>query len=300
MNDVNWFFSTCAQTAGAIVAIVGGFLVTRLVSITSERSGLLQSLSIANRRLQVARDTETKLKKEATLQEERRFRNAIVSDIVEKDGFFDFELLLQRHHGFNLERDRMQQIAEDVSRSVRDAVSTLSQLSDRDLANCEFEEIALRIGDTLSSEERDIYQEVFWKKQRIARDKVRSPLDSALFIVPNIPPIPLKEYQVQAIEEAELKSQLKTATADVARAKLEINTIQEQLRRISAPKVLLPAWIILLYLSIVGVGIPLALLPVGACAVKWRTPVLVLVLIGIAALIIYFAWVIYRIRDSQR
>lgn len=294
MNDVNWFFSACAQTAGAIVAIVGGFLVTRLVSISSERTGLLQSLRAANHRLQVAQNTEIKLKKEAILQEERRFRDTIMPDIVEKGGFFDFKLLLQQHYEFNIERDRMRQIAEDVSRSVRDAVSTLSPLSDRDLANREFEEIALRLGDALPSKDRDIYQEVFRKKQQIARDKVWNTVDRIRNIVPNISPVSLI-HQVETPEEVELRRRLNTATDDVARAELEINTIREHLQRISTPKGLLPAWFILLYLSIVGVAIPLALLPAGACAVKWRTPVLVLVLIGIAALLVYFARVICRI-----
>jgi len=297
MSDVNWFFSACAQTAGAIVAIVGGFLVTRLVSISSERTGLLQSLRAANRRLQVAQEKELKLKKKASLQEERRFRDAIMPDIVEKYGCCDFELLLEQHYGFNIKRDRMRQIAEDVSRSVRDAVRTLSSLPDRDLANHEFEEIALRLGDTLVSKDRDIYEEVFRKRQQIARDKMR---DAFPYIpnIPNISPVSLIS-QVETLEEVELRRQLNAAKDDVARAELEKNTIREHLQRISTPKGLLPAWVILLYLSIVGVAIPLALLPAGACAVKWRTPVLVLVLIGIAALLVYFVRVICRIGDHD-
>lgn len=38
--DPNWLLSTEAQSAAALVAIIGGFLVSRLVSLSSEREGL--------------------------------------------------------------------------------------------------------------------------------------------------------------------------------------------------------------------------------------------------------------------
>ena len=40
MNDPEWLLATMAQSAAAIVAIVGGFLVSRVVSLASERQGL--------------------------------------------------------------------------------------------------------------------------------------------------------------------------------------------------------------------------------------------------------------------
>jgi len=299
MSDVNWFFSACAQTAGAIVAIVGGFLVTRLVSLGSERNGLLQSLAAVEQRLKVACDTQVALRKKATLQEEAGFRSVVIPDIVEKRGAFDLGLLLQQHYEFNLEKGQLQQIAEDVARCVRDACKILSQLPNRDLANREFEEIALALGDTIPSEERDIYQEVFREEQQRARDKEWSSLDRLTNGVPNIPIISFKASQIEAIEEADLKRHLHEASVAVTHAELERETIQQQLRKTSTPKGLLPAWFILLYLSIVGVGVPLALLPAGACALGWRTPVLVLFLIGLASLLVYFVLTLRAMRETN-
>lgn len=40
MTDPNWLLATMAQSAAALVAIVGGFLVSRVVTLSSERQGL--------------------------------------------------------------------------------------------------------------------------------------------------------------------------------------------------------------------------------------------------------------------
>ena len=42
MINPNWLLSTMAQSAAALVAIVGGFLVNRVVTLSSERQGLEQ------------------------------------------------------------------------------------------------------------------------------------------------------------------------------------------------------------------------------------------------------------------
>jgi hypothetical protein len=44
VTDPNWLYSTEAQAAAALVAIIGGFLVSRLVSLSAERQGLQQRL----------------------------------------------------------------------------------------------------------------------------------------------------------------------------------------------------------------------------------------------------------------
>ena len=40
MADPNWLLATMAQSAAAMVAVIGGFLVSRVITLTSERRGL--------------------------------------------------------------------------------------------------------------------------------------------------------------------------------------------------------------------------------------------------------------------
>jgi hypothetical protein len=61
-TDPNWLLSSVAQSAAALVAIIGGFLVSRLVSLAVERNRLLERqrdlanrLGLQRKRLGVAR-----------------------------------------------------------------------------------------------------------------------------------------------------------------------------------------------------------------------------------------------------
>ena len=38
--DPNWLLSTTAQSSAALVAIVGGFLLSRILALATERNGL--------------------------------------------------------------------------------------------------------------------------------------------------------------------------------------------------------------------------------------------------------------------
>jgi hypothetical protein len=49
-TDPNWLLSTLSQSAAAVVAIVGGFLVSRVVSLSAERNGLTRRRSEVLRR----------------------------------------------------------------------------------------------------------------------------------------------------------------------------------------------------------------------------------------------------------
>lgn len=48
--DPNWYLSTVVQSSAALIAIIGGFLVSRLVSLTAQRSEFVQKKSNLNNR----------------------------------------------------------------------------------------------------------------------------------------------------------------------------------------------------------------------------------------------------------
>jgi len=300
MADLNWFFSACAQTAGAIVAIVAGFLVTRLVSLSVERKGLAQSLARAERRLEAAEEVRTALQAEKQAREESAFRNAIIYDIVNSKGDFDLNLLLEQHYGYDLDREAMERIATEVSATAKQGFRDMAEFKDRDLADAEFEHVSLALGDRIAPQDREIYRSVFDNVRRMARNKVwtnierlqHSPLD-------DLGASTLEGPIVAANEEADLHRRLRDASAEAMRAGLERNLLAEQLDRLAAANELLPAWFILAYLSAVGVGMPLALLPAGEKALGWRTPVLGLFLAGLTALVGYFGFVLHRITSRK-
>lgn len=89
MADPNWLLSTRAQSTAAIVAIGGGFLVSRLVQLSSEKEGL-------RRRLESARDELKHAEKLFAAAHEYRLQNS-------REAFFDWVLddLVTREEDFN-------------------------------------------------------------------------------------------------------------------------------------------------------------------------------------------------------
>src|SRR5687768_16253085 len=55
MHDPASLLATLAQSSAAIVAIIGGFLVSRLVALSSEREGIKRQLQAAKERLTLLR-----------------------------------------------------------------------------------------------------------------------------------------------------------------------------------------------------------------------------------------------------
>jgi len=51
MGDPNWLLSTCAQASAAIIAIIGGFFVNRIMILYSEKNGITSELNNINNKL---------------------------------------------------------------------------------------------------------------------------------------------------------------------------------------------------------------------------------------------------------
>jgi hypothetical protein len=96
MPDLNWLLSTFAHQRPVIVAIVGGFLVSRLVTLSAERNALV------SRRAEI--EVLVKMKQEerkALVNENEAEADELVSeildDLVEARGEMSLEMLLQQH-----------------------------------------------------------------------------------------------------------------------------------------------------------------------------------------------------------
>lgn len=95
-TDPSWLFSTAAQSAAAIVAIVGGFLATRIVSLSAERDSLrhrIQTLDalLAGQREQLERTRQLLLTWDA-----EDFIGFHAEDLVEARGNIPLDDLVRR------------------------------------------------------------------------------------------------------------------------------------------------------------------------------------------------------------
>jgi hypothetical protein len=98
MSDPNWLLSTAAQSAAALIAIIGGFLVSRVVAISSEKAGRTRQEGELRRRKKMAESERSSL-----------------LDSIEKNGVF----LFAQHHIEKIAATRERTHTEEL---VRDYV----------------------------------------------------------------------------------------------------------------------------------------------------------------------------------
>jgi hypothetical protein len=291
MPDVNWFFSSCAQTAGAIVAIIGGFLVTRLVSIGAERKGILRSRASATQRLDHARQRESEAEQDLRKLEAHEYRASVRYRIVSGDRQYTADALLQRYTGTFLSEPDLMRIQDEVREVAERARVAFGNLGDNQIADLEFDVAAARLATPPSVQDRDVFTLVFVELRRAARHRLQE--NRRLGFIPRpdwieTTTVSLPESIAQGNERSLVFQRYAEAKLELDRARSELEAYGVQADSLDDWATLIPAWLLLFYISAVGVGLPLALLPAGECATRWRVPVLVLFLAGLAALLVYF------------
>lgn len=291
MSDANWFFSACAQTSGAIVAIVGGFLVSRLVTLDSERRGASEALKLAKKYSEDAQRRQREAEQELHDLEFEHFHSTVVWEVVGSSKEWTDEALIRSYEGSSLSEDELLEIITEIRRTAREAAQFYKSrgIDASIMANLRFEEAADGLPE-LPALTRSVYRAVFRKVRQLARNQVR-----AHERIPQLHPewmdVPTVNIGEQVAEQSlrdAAHRRVIEAKYDVDRAASAVDVHSMQLASRHRPRGLLAAWGVLAYLCVFGVAVPLALLPTGETASCWKNPVLALVLLGLLLLLGYF------------
>lgn len=81
-NDASWLFSTVAQSAAALVAIIGGLLAARLVTLASEREGLHRQRDQLRGEAEIVRAELEPLQAAALAFARRRWRRRVAEQFL--------------------------------------------------------------------------------------------------------------------------------------------------------------------------------------------------------------------------
>ena len=132
LTDPNWLLATMAQSAAAMVAVIGGFLVSRVITLSAERRGL-------GRRVREIR--ETAQEKEGVLREVRQnrqdtswswFLDLAVEESAKGRGNVSHEKLAKENWVRGVpDLDEMLDMATELNRKMRVACRRIEQLATR-------------------------------------------------------------------------------------------------------------------------------------------------------------------------
>ena len=292
--DPNWFLSTIAQSTAALVAIVGGFLISRLISTVTEKSNYLHSLAELEGRKEIVMADLEQVHRTILDRTQQLFRESHLKQIIEARGELDtFEIV----RDFDVIGGELSDISQYVL-TLKDLIkSAYAKLEEKyphpsnppeDWSILRYEGIPIE-----SSHDGDIYGRVAIE-MAIQRERQTNPtnspfaasLDSASTpIMPlGTPKIVLERHDTQIEKRGDLRSELNLIDS-------EISLIQSKLPSVTNPTRLRQGFAVLAYFGVVGIIYPVYIMtknPVTAEAPA-RTRVFIGFVSGFVGLLI-FIW----------
>ncbi len=299
--------STLVQSSAALVAIIAGLLVARLVALVGERVAL-------ERRIKELEEIKTQRQSELDSVRQMRFDDD-VDDFI--DSIFDsyFRDPNKPFEKYYLEWDSDSRTADELRPYFDQFVCRVRQLFEQlDCAGLAkedkpsgWEEKRSALVDQLSQpEDRRIagkllnIVEAAWSARE--RPSALSGLVSSDFLLSSIPMNPAlsaARYTIESAYQRDLRRSESSAEAALKQVELELELVRQALSIVSRPQGLITALIVLAGVAVTGMVLPLLQMTFGqpSLSVVMRA---VYVGLFLASLIIFFAYLAFEMRRVMR
>lgn len=257
--DPNWFLSTTVQSTAALVAITSGFLISRLISTLSEKSGHIHRLAELEKRKQITLNEIEHQKRKIQFQVNAWFFDQNVDEIIESSGTIDVDHLVSNFYATGVDRISTKEYAELLLRIAKRAAEELSTVFDSrnppPTSVHELKEVGFQIN---GFEEECIYEKMAEKMaERIDRISTAEKALRSLFVqaptleLPYL--IPIEDTRRQN-EQIAKKSDLISSLAFI---EAEIELINSRLPSLTDPKHFIWGFFVLAYFAGIGIFYPL-------------------------------------------
>ncbi|WP_314191924.1 hypothetical protein [uncultured Arthrobacter sp.] len=301
--DPSTLLSALSQASAVLVAIIGGFLVSRLVAISSEREGIRRLVEAAAGRIGHIEADLKEARRTRLDRAERYFYEVAVEKLLENPSL-DLDALIQEHVARGTTEEEFKPYAVSLRQRVQDAVAGIkANLRKGDTTALKLEDLVKR-GLAIQDADRDLYEQAF-KYQRarlpspsayamLRADSLHDYSSLAAALRPdwaNAADLRRQDEEIRA--EADLKTQLRAAVA-------ERDRLNEELARVGKPEGVAAAMWMLGVLSL-GILIPLVMMafePKGLDVV----PKIVLLgsfVLGLVAILWYVGWFWLKIGSDK-
>lgn len=294
--DPNWLLSTTAQSAAAIVAIVGGFLVSRVVSLSSQRQALRQRRDELEE-LSTARKEALDLVEQSLDWRARDwFVDGAIDDYLAADGSPDIGQIAEEHAKLGSADASTLTMAEELGRiaravlAVADRGAHLLESHKSDLEWLQSQGVPIEPGweDAVIA----VATRVAWLKRPrdpygLARDDVS--VWAGIGRTTEDPGVRRQEERLRKQEDLQ---------AEVRALESESKILRENLARIGQPEGVITGILILTGFASVGIVLPLALLALRPVPAAWgiRTVIVVGFTLGLGAVVAYLLASLRRLK----
>lgn len=309
MTDPTNLLSTLSQSSAAMVAIIGGFLVSKLVAISSEKEALRRQLKSAKQSLKHVKPAYESAHTYRLENSLSTFSDWVTDDLVNAgQGAVDYEELTSNNIPRGSSVEEMLPHAIRLHTIIKNAYKEIAPLlrshySDTDVGLNDLKKKGLKIAEAHES----LYEEVFDALRSQLPDRPPATIMGMALPTTNLPHIsmanavrPAWDHAVDARrldesikEEQDLQEQLATLDS-------EIHRLTQDIAKLGRPVGVIPAAWILSLLSLLGIVLPIVVM---ACEPTRLTFTLKSMLIGsfvvgLAAVLGYIVWYLKKINDE--
>jgi hypothetical protein len=293
-TDPNWLPSTLAQSTAALVAIVGGLLVSRLVGLSEERGSLLRRRDeLLARRSHVSTQFEStdreRLNRCLDLLERHH-----LDDVIKAGGSIDIDQALEDFVPRGSTDEEMRPFLEEMAAKVQRIFSEVEYAYLTGIPPDDFKSLR----DVLPGADpadREIYEGVAEQVGRRRPSRSLVPFTTAMprMFIPT--PDIVYERHDRAIERT------KELRAQIAALDAEIGLLDEQAGRFARPDGVFNGLAVLSFFAALGIVFPMvvmAMRPVPA-SMPLRAGLIVAFVIGFAVFVAYLVTLVRSLPLTQ-
>lgn len=310
MHDPNALLTTLSQSSAAIVAIIGGFLVSKLVAMSSEKEGLERQLKSAEQRLEHIKPAYEAAHEYRLNNSRNVFFGWVIDDLVEAGtDAVDYETLASKQIPRGSSLEEILPYTIEIHKRVKKAYEKISPMlagsySDSDLDLDDLKKRGLKIDEA----DESIYDDVFYKLKSQLPEKPpvmitgiqlpKMPNFSAGISLGAITPAGSQEIGARRLddsirEEQNLKEQLVTVQGQIDRFTLDI-------AKLGNPVGVLPAVWTLALVSLFGIVLPIIVMSFNPT--ELTTPLEVVLIgafiLGLISVLGYILWYLEKINHQ--
>jgi len=130
LTDPNWLLATIAQSAAAMVAVIGGFLVSRVITLSAERRGLDRRVRETRERAEAKRSVLGEIRQDRQAISWDRFLYLAVEESAKGRGNVSDEILAEDNWVRGVpDFDEVLKMANELNRKMRVACRRIEKLA---------------------------------------------------------------------------------------------------------------------------------------------------------------------------
>jgi predicted nucleic acid-binding Zn-ribbon protein len=261
-TDPNWLLSTVVQSTAAFVAIIAGFIISRLLALAAERDGLEARIRDIEVLLKINEQSLIPLQKRILDWDARNFLGSrdVFKKIIESEGQISLTDVMDGNTAYKRRIDELQPYWDAEIETTKKAFQLIKDhFSEVDDAIEPIDERIKNLWPSLSQHEVQIFIDAYARLRSKGRNN-------------NIPwggmtgtLVGVGMHEFYAVEELNRYRDLETEIETLEREKNALETqsshLKDRRKHLIVPKGLSQSINILIYIAITGIAFPAVLLP---------------------------------------